>query len=63
MKVGIKVMEEEMDLAANESIEDFEPKYLGQLQLELTALETEEKINQHQQRKIKALITMIKNRK
>ena len=63
MKVGIKVMEEEMDLAANESIEDFEPKYLGQLQLELTALETEEKINQHQQRKIKVLITMIKNRK
>lgn len=63
MKVGIKVMEEEMDLAANESIEDFEPKYLGQLQLELTALETEEKINQHQQRKIKALIMMIKNRK
>lgn len=56
-------MEEEMDLAAKESIEDFEPKYLGQLQLELTALETEEKINQHQQRKIKALITMIKNRK
>ena len=34
-------MEEEMDLAVDEAITDFEPKYLGQLQLELTALETE----------------------
>lgn len=45
-----------------EVMEDVEGKYLNSLYLELNELKVSEKVNQHKQRKLLALITMIKNR-
>lgn len=42
--------------------ENIESKYLNSLYLELNDLKISEKVNQHRQRKLQALITMIKNR-
>lgn len=50
-------------VSANAEVtKDVEEKYLNNLYLELNDLKISEKANQHKQRKLLALITMIKNR-